>query len=623
MQRSSVTLAEVHDCLSSTRAIILKYKSRPGPRLKTVLGTNLYEGISLRPCDEHSLHQTKGRLIDLLSETMLNRFEDMNHGILSAMRLTNFCYWPEEDINGDFGDSDIQDLVTHFKPLLQKSGVKVEEIQDQWTILKSRIYQNHGVLRNITWPAISRQLDQYCPDILHVVDLILSIPASTADCERGFSAMKLTLIQPQLSTYGMLEASGRQKELDEALVDLIVKDSQPFSIVEDEGFRNFVKKLDPNYILPSRNTLKAMLKSRYRERKDKAMEEVKTHTAEHLKEAKSVLALSTLGTARRLCSFFFVVFLCSRAFWRKHGREAHGERGRGDPRRVNVDSNTERRLLNSVSLGRFAGLKDCPVPLCPAINLSQIDCHLRLRHSLYSDELKESQSARSRRHGSRCTNLKALAGRKPIKWCSGSDGWSRRWQSTDKVPLRHRDRDPGRTSSSSLTWRSPDFRRASSWSAPLGLSHKNQMHELKCIKSFVFFMWGNKEAPAPAHLRFLKDTGRVNDWLSDLDKKFKVTTNKTYVLAVIKFCQFLLESDLFCVRLHKQEIAYLFRHLRGQLKALGNRIVGHRQEVKEQNSQRMLTQENLSELATELQSRIPECLDALSESETSYCTTSA
>lgn len=28
MQHSSVTVAEVHDCLSSTRTIILKYKSR-------------------------------------------------------------------------------------------------------------------------------------------------------------------------------------------------------------------------------------------------------------------------------------------------------------------------------------------------------------------------------------------------------------------------------------------------------------------------------------------------------------------------------------------------------------------------------------------------------------------
>ncbi|XP_072564930.1 uncharacterized protein [Paramormyrops kingsleyae] len=53
-----------------------------------------------------------------------------------------------------------------------------------------------------------------------------------------------------------------------------------------------------------------------------------------------------------------------------------------------VDSNAERRLLNSLSSGRFAGPIDCPVPLCPATNLSRIDRHLKLRHSLDGDELK-------------------------------------------------------------------------------------------------------------------------------------------------------------------------------------------------------------------------------------------
>ncbi|MED6295308.1 hypothetical protein CHARACLAT_030380 [Characodon lateralis] len=34
-------------------------------------------------------------------------------------------------------------------------------------------------------------------------------------------------------------------ELDKALVNFIVKDSQPFTVVDDPGFRAFVAKLDP------------------------------------------------------------------------------------------------------------------------------------------------------------------------------------------------------------------------------------------------------------------------------------------------------------------------------------------------------------------------------------------
>ncbi|XDV45418.1 hypothetical protein PO909_013522 [Leuciscus waleckii] len=138
MQRSSVTVAEVHDCLTSTMALMLKYKSRPGPWLKTVMGTNQY-GVSLKPCDDHSLNQSKDHLIDLLAKIMDNRFGDVSHGILRAMRITNFRYWPEADRNANFGDSDVQELITHFEPVLLRAGVKVEEVQDQWTVLKGEM----------------------------------------------------------------------------------------------------------------------------------------------------------------------------------------------------------------------------------------------------------------------------------------------------------------------------------------------------------------------------------------------------------------------------------------------------------------------------------------------------
>ncbi|KAM7378282.1 hypothetical protein PAMA_013265 [Pampus argenteus] len=52
----------------------------------------------------------------------------------------------------------------------------------------------------------------------------------------------------------------RKQELDEALVNMVVKDSQPFSIMDDCGFKEFVALLDPTYTLPSRQGLKNMAK---------------------------------------------------------------------------------------------------------------------------------------------------------------------------------------------------------------------------------------------------------------------------------------------------------------------------------------------------------------------------
>ena len=46
-----------------------------------------------------------------------------------------------------------------------------------------------------------------------------------------------------------------QKQLDDQLAKMIARDFQPYTIVEDAGFRAFTKLLNPSYTLPSRKTL--------------------------------------------------------------------------------------------------------------------------------------------------------------------------------------------------------------------------------------------------------------------------------------------------------------------------------------------------------------------------------
>ncbi|KAK4322167.1 hypothetical protein Pmani_007078 [Petrolisthes manimaculis] len=47
----------------------------------------------------------------------------------------------------------------------------------------------------------------------------------------------------------------KKQQLDSLVVKMIVKDMQPLSVVEDEGFRELVTGLDPRYTLPSRRDL--------------------------------------------------------------------------------------------------------------------------------------------------------------------------------------------------------------------------------------------------------------------------------------------------------------------------------------------------------------------------------
>ncbi|KAM9726418.1 E3 SUMO-protein ligase ZBED1-like isoform 2-T2 [Menidia menidia] len=71
----------------------------------------------------------------------------------------------------------------------------------------------------------------------------------------------------------------RKQVLDEAVANLIVKDSQPFSVVEDEGFRELIHLLDPTYVLPTRKALKKMVEDKFYKTKEKAKEDIQKVTA--------------------------------------------------------------------------------------------------------------------------------------------------------------------------------------------------------------------------------------------------------------------------------------------------------------------------------------------------------
>jgi len=77
--------------------------------------------------------------------------------------------------------------------------------------------------------------------------------------------------QSSLTTYVTRPASvARQKRLNNMLLKMIVRDFQPFSVVEDGGFRDFVTALDPSFTIPTRQMLaKDMLTANYKDAVDK------------------------------------------------------------------------------------------------------------------------------------------------------------------------------------------------------------------------------------------------------------------------------------------------------------------------------------------------------------------
>ncbi|XP_068130731.1 E3 SUMO-protein ligase ZBED1-like isoform X2 [Hyperolius riggenbachi] len=85
--------------------------------------------------------------------------------------------------------------------------------------------------------------------------------------------------QSGITSYVRPISASKQTNLDEELMRMIALDFQPFSIVDDQGFKNFVKAIDPSYVLPNRKTLTTLMQSMYEGTMAQVMESVKDASA--------------------------------------------------------------------------------------------------------------------------------------------------------------------------------------------------------------------------------------------------------------------------------------------------------------------------------------------------------
>nr|XP_055059808.1 E3 SUMO-protein ligase ZBED1-like [Misgurnus anguillicaudatus] len=91
----------------------------------------------------------------------------------------------------------------------------------------------------------------------------------------------------------------QQAKVDESLVKMIAKDFQPFSIVENEGFREYSQTLNPSYVLPSRHTIsRRMLPNMY--------EKVRADLKDIIKDVSAVCLTTDCWTSRTTTSYIAV-----------------------------------------------------------------------------------------------------------------------------------------------------------------------------------------------------------------------------------------------------------------------------------------------------------------------------
>ncbi|XP_055534808.1 E3 SUMO-protein ligase ZBED1-like isoform X2 [Wyeomyia smithii] len=96
-----------------------------------------------------------------------------------------------------------------------------------------------------------------------------------------------------------ISSSNKKLELDRALTRFIIKDIQPLSIVDDTGFADFVRTLDPRYPMPSRRHLRDVLL-------DKAYNNTVGHIYDILRPIKFI-AITFDGWTSRTTQSYLVI----------------------------------------------------------------------------------------------------------------------------------------------------------------------------------------------------------------------------------------------------------------------------------------------------------------------------
>lgn len=113
------------------------------------------------------------------------------------------------------------------------------------SVLGKHLTRKHS-LSSATGPTSSNMDDESDIDIQEI-----TTPARQATIERFLPQKPLDA------------NSKKHREITELLANLVVKDLQPFSIVEDKGMRDLIKYFEPRYQMVCRSTLTSRVETKY------------------------------------------------------------------------------------------------------------------------------------------------------------------------------------------------------------------------------------------------------------------------------------------------------------------------------------------------------------------------
>lgn len=125
-------------------------------------------------------------------------------------------------------------------------------------------------------------------------EVLLSPSAKPSKLPKGQTTLKEAFSPP------LLPSSQRAKEITMKIGRFIAKGLKPFSVVEEEGFRELLQTLEPKYNMPSRiHFSKSLVPALYEDARTRGVKE-------SLKTAEAVALTTDGGTSRATQSYITI-----------------------------------------------------------------------------------------------------------------------------------------------------------------------------------------------------------------------------------------------------------------------------------------------------------------------------
>ena len=197
--------------MSVTIATLSAFKTTPGPKLTKFLNeipapsptsqSFYYQGhcISDSKKQRDDFVKNQSNLIDKIIDNLKSCFPD--GGIIGSFAILDPQNSPSPSDLRSYGSSEIDTLSVHFgESKNTDDGVELEpllngqELKEEWIIFKQLMSKNfndssiQGMAKKLL---SSSEMQEQFPQMLKLLNIALTVPVSSVDCERGFSKQNL------------------------------------------------------------------------------------------------------------------------------------------------------------------------------------------------------------------------------------------------------------------------------------------------------------------------------------------------------------------------------------------------------------------------------------------------